>query len=137
MLVGAHDGAVNHRIFVVGLGGQVLEEALPYPFLGPAGEPLVRVWRRGRHRLGLRGRRLLFLAAACHWQQQRGLAAVGSRFGARRLARGRLLWLRLGFLREAALQASIRLITLGGSVIARGARSSPLVLASTSSRNAS
>ena len=27
VLVGAHDGAVNHRIFVVGLGGQVFEEA--------------------------------------------------------------------------------------------------------------
>jgi len=33
VLVGAPDGAVNHRIFVVGLGGQVLEEALPAPFL--------------------------------------------------------------------------------------------------------
>ena len=43
MLVGAHDGAVNHRIFVVGLSSEVLEEALPYPFLGPAAEPLVRV----------------------------------------------------------------------------------------------
>jgi hypothetical protein len=43
VLVGAHDGAVNHRIFVVGLGGQVLEEALPHPFIGPAAEPLVGV----------------------------------------------------------------------------------------------
>ena len=42
VLVGAYDGAVNHRIFIVGLGGQVLEEALPCPFLGPAAEPLVR-----------------------------------------------------------------------------------------------
>ena len=33
--------------------------------------------------------------------------------------------------------ASIRLITLGGSATSRGARSSPLVLASTSSRSAS
>jgi hypothetical protein len=43
VLVGAHDGAVNHRIFVVGLGGQVLEETLPHPFIGPAAEALVRV----------------------------------------------------------------------------------------------
>ena len=43
MLVGAHDGAVNHRIFVVGLGGQGLEEALLHPFIGPAAEPLVGV----------------------------------------------------------------------------------------------
>ena len=43
MLVGAHDGAVNHRIFVVGLGGQVLEEAVPHPFLGLAADWLVRV----------------------------------------------------------------------------------------------
>src|SRR4029077_4660405 len=35
------------------------------------------------------------------------------------------------------LSASIRLMTLGGSATSRGARSSPLVLASTSSRNAS
>jgi hypothetical protein len=32
-----------HRILVVGLGGEVLEEALPHPFLGPAAEPLVGV----------------------------------------------------------------------------------------------
>ena len=43
MLVGAHDGAFNHRIFVIGLGRQVLEEALPHPFVGPPAEPLVRV----------------------------------------------------------------------------------------------
>src|ERR1700756_806794 len=43
MLVGAHDGAVNHRILVVGVGGQVLEEALPYSFVGPTAEPLVGV----------------------------------------------------------------------------------------------
>src|SRR6201998_2418797 len=43
MLVGTHDGAVNHRIFVVGVGGQVLEEALPHPFFGPAAEPPVGV----------------------------------------------------------------------------------------------
>ena len=41
--MGAHDGAVNHRIFVVGVGGQMLEEALPHPFFGPAAEPLVGV----------------------------------------------------------------------------------------------
>ena len=43
MLVGAYDGAVDHRIFVVGIDGQVLEEALPHPFLGPTAEPLVGV----------------------------------------------------------------------------------------------
>src|SRR6516162_2709186 len=41
--MGAHAGAVNHRIFVVGLGGQMLEEALPHPFTGPAAELPVRV----------------------------------------------------------------------------------------------
>src|SRR6516162_8123576 len=43
VLVGAHDGAVNHRIFVVRVGGQVLEEALPHSFIGPAAEPPVGV----------------------------------------------------------------------------------------------
>ena len=43
MLVGPHDGAVNHRIFVVGVGGEVLEEALPHSFLGSTAEPLVGV----------------------------------------------------------------------------------------------
>ena len=43
MLVRPHDGAVNHRIFVVGVGGEVLEEALPHSFLGPTGDPLVGV----------------------------------------------------------------------------------------------
>jgi hypothetical protein len=39
VLVGSDDGAVDHRIFVVGIGGQAFEHALPNPVLGPAAEP--------------------------------------------------------------------------------------------------
>jgi hypothetical protein len=35
--------AVDHRVFVVGVGGQMLKDALPHPGLGPAAEPSVRV----------------------------------------------------------------------------------------------
>jgi len=38
MLVGAHDRAVDHRVFVVGIGREVLEHALPHIRLGPAAE---------------------------------------------------------------------------------------------------
>src|SRR3954454_25157319 len=34
----AHDGAVDHRIFVVSLCGEVLEHPLPHAGLGPAAE---------------------------------------------------------------------------------------------------
>ena len=43
VLMGAHDGAVDHRIFVVGILGQVLEDALPDAGLGPATEAAVDV----------------------------------------------------------------------------------------------
>ena len=42
--MGPHDGAIDHRIFVVGIGSQVLEQALRYPLLGPAAEPPVGVF---------------------------------------------------------------------------------------------
>jgi hypothetical protein len=39
MLVGAHDGGIDHRVFVVGVRGQMLKDALPYAVPGPAAEP--------------------------------------------------------------------------------------------------
>jgi len=39
MLVGAHDGAVNHGVFIIGIGSQKLEELLPHTLLGPSAEP--------------------------------------------------------------------------------------------------
>ena len=38
MLMGAHDGGVDHRIFVVGIRRQMLEHLLPNPRLGPSAE---------------------------------------------------------------------------------------------------
>ena len=38
MLVGTHDRAVDHRVFVVGIGRQHLEEPLPDAAFGPPGE---------------------------------------------------------------------------------------------------
>src|SRR5215212_772474 len=38
VLMSAHDGAVDHRIFVVSLCGEVLEHPLPHAGLGPAAE---------------------------------------------------------------------------------------------------
>jgi hypothetical protein len=38
VLVSTHNGAVEHRVFVVGLGSQVFEQAQPYAMLGPAAE---------------------------------------------------------------------------------------------------
>jgi hypothetical protein len=43
MLARSDDGAVDHRVFVVGVGGQVLEHALPHPVLGPTAEPTMGV----------------------------------------------------------------------------------------------
>ena len=43
MLMGAHDGAVDHRVFVVGIGRELLEDALPDAGFGPAGEAPVHV----------------------------------------------------------------------------------------------
>src|SRR5215471_8368645 len=38
-----HDGAVDHRIFVIAIGCQVLKDALPDTGFGPAAEPPVRI----------------------------------------------------------------------------------------------
>src|SRR5271169_6640494 len=38
-----HDGAVEHRIFVVGIGGQMLEDLLPDPGFGPPSEPAMGI----------------------------------------------------------------------------------------------
>ena len=38
-----HDGAVEHRIFVVGIGGEMLEELLPDPGFGPPTEPAMGI----------------------------------------------------------------------------------------------
>ena len=39
MLMGAHDGAVDHRVFVVGICGEMLEYPLPHTSFGPTAEP--------------------------------------------------------------------------------------------------
>ncbi len=39
MLVGAYDGGIDHRVFVAGVLGQMLKDALPYATPGPAAEP--------------------------------------------------------------------------------------------------
>jgi len=41
--MGPHDGAIDHRIFVVGIGGQVLKQALPHSLLSPPTEAPVRI----------------------------------------------------------------------------------------------
>lgn len=43
MLMGPNNGAVDHGVLVVGIGGQMLKDALPHAGLGPAAEPSVRV----------------------------------------------------------------------------------------------
>jgi len=43
VLVSPNDGAVDHRVLVVGIGCEMLKEALPHPGFGPATEPPVRV----------------------------------------------------------------------------------------------
>jgi len=43
VLVGPHNGAVDHGVFVVGVGGQVLKHPLPDRLLGPAAEAPVGV----------------------------------------------------------------------------------------------
>ena len=37
MLVGTHDGGIDHGVFVVCILSQVLEEPLPDPFVAPVG----------------------------------------------------------------------------------------------------
>ena len=39
VLMGAHNGAVDHRIFVVGICGEMLKYPLPHPAFGPTTEP--------------------------------------------------------------------------------------------------
>jgi hypothetical protein len=43
MLMGTHDGAVDHRIFVVGIRCEMLKDALPDAGFGPPAEPPVGV----------------------------------------------------------------------------------------------
>jgi len=43
VLMSPHDGAVDHRVLVVAIGGQVPKDALPYAGFGPAAEPPVRI----------------------------------------------------------------------------------------------
>jgi len=41
--MGAHDRAVDHRVFIVGIGSQMLENPLPNAGLGPSAEAPVDV----------------------------------------------------------------------------------------------
>jgi hypothetical protein len=43
MLMGAHDGAVDHRIFVVGVCCEMLKHPLPNAAFGPTAEPPVHL----------------------------------------------------------------------------------------------
>src|ERR1019366_4037018 len=43
VLMGAHDGAVDHRIFIVGIGRQMHENPLPDSRLGPTAEAPMHV----------------------------------------------------------------------------------------------
>jgi hypothetical protein len=43
MLMSTHDGAVDHRVFVVGLLGQMLKELHPDTPLGPTAEAAVHI----------------------------------------------------------------------------------------------
>ena len=44
MLVRPHNRAVDHRVFVVSLAGEVLKDPFPHSGLRPAAEPPVRVF---------------------------------------------------------------------------------------------
>ena len=44
MLMGAHNGAVDHRVFVVGVCGEMLEQPLPDTAFGPTAEPSVDLY---------------------------------------------------------------------------------------------
>jgi hypothetical protein len=39
VLMSTDDGAIDHRVFVIGIYGQVLENAFPNPALGPSAKP--------------------------------------------------------------------------------------------------
>jgi hypothetical protein len=43
VLVGTHNGTIQHRIFVVGVGGDILKDPLPDSRLRPSAEPTVHV----------------------------------------------------------------------------------------------
>ena len=43
VLMGAHDGAVEHRVFVVSIPCEMLENPLPDPRPGPAAEPPMHI----------------------------------------------------------------------------------------------
>ena len=43
VLMSPHDGAVDHRVFVIAIGCQVRKDALPYAGFGPPAEPPVRI----------------------------------------------------------------------------------------------
>jgi len=43
VLMRPDDGAVDHRVFVVGVGGEMFEDLLPDPALGPAAEPTMGI----------------------------------------------------------------------------------------------
>jgi hypothetical protein len=43
MLMGANDGAVEHRVFIIGIGGQMLKYPLPDTGFGPTAEAPVHV----------------------------------------------------------------------------------------------
>ena len=42
--MGAHNGAVDHRILVVGVCGEILKHPLPYTAFGPTAEPQVDLY---------------------------------------------------------------------------------------------
>jgi len=44
--MGAHNGAVDHGIFIVGIGGQLLKDPLPNSGFGPPGEARVHLLPR-------------------------------------------------------------------------------------------
>jgi len=44
VLVRPNDGAVDNGVFIIGVGGQVLKDAFPYPGPCPTAEPPVRVF---------------------------------------------------------------------------------------------
>ncbi len=43
MLMGTHNGAVDHRIFIVGVSREMQEDLLPNTRFGPSAEPLMHV----------------------------------------------------------------------------------------------
>jgi hypothetical protein len=50
VLMRSHDGAIDHGVFVVSIGGQHLEKLLPHPTLGPATVPRMHLLPIGKPR---------------------------------------------------------------------------------------